>query len=655
MQLCRAVHAGAAAGATTNHSKHPAMRRAITLGLSLWLSAAAVSRPTHTAQVAAPNANTKPAGSLTRGVLTLHVSARRAIWYPDGDSLPGREVLALGEESGAAVVPGPLVRVHAGTIVALTIRNTLDRDTIVFHVPPAVSGRSVPTADDSVAIAPGERGALRFIAAVPGNYFYRARTNDRLARALQVGGLMAGAIVVDSTDAPPPRDRVMVLLAYTDSVINGIPAGDNIVFSINGRSWPRTEQLAATVGDTLRWRVINANNDFHPMHLHGFYYRVDEFTGPVLFGQSPVAPTGMVVTQRLTPFSAMSMTWVPERAGNWLFHCHFQIHVARAADSSSESAHANHAMTGMTGLVMGIVVKPRAGTRAEPARASVAGRRLRLVAVRDSAFPDSAPSMRFLMEEPATGRPTASAGPGFSPPIVLQRGRPVSIMVVNHLQEPTAVHWHGMELESYYDGVAGFGGIDRRISPIIAPRDSFEARFTPPRAGTFIYHTHANEPTQHRAGLLGALIVVDSALGVPADDHTIFLKTARAGFNAEPVLDINGQANPDTIVLHAGRPARLRLISLALINPSAAVQVTSRRDSVRTLAADSLLLQWRPLAKDGADLPEAARVPHRARQVMAMGETYDFELTPERPGILRIEVRGAGGGRLLGRVPVRVE
>jgi hypothetical protein len=38
-----------------------------------------------------------------------------------------------------------------------------------------------------------------------------------------------------------------------------------------------------------------------------------------------------------------------------------------------------------------------------------------------------------------------------------------------------------------------------------------------------------------------------------------------------------------------------------------------------------------------------------------MGETYDFEFTPAERGLLRIEVRGAGLGGLLGRVPVRVE
>ena len=86
---------------------------------------------------------------------------------------------------------------------------------------------------------------------------------------------------------------------------------------------------------------------------------------------------------------------------------------------------------------------------------------------------------------------------------------------MNELAEPTAVHWHGIELESYFDGVAGFSGDAQRISPLIAPRDSFEARFTPPRAGTFIYHTHVDEERQQPAGLAGPIVVLGTrrALG----------------------------------------------------------------------------------------------------------------------------------------------
>ena len=62
--------------------------------------------------------------------------------------------------------------------------------------------------------------------------------------------------------------------------------------------------------------------------------------------------------------------------------------------------------------------------------------------------------------------------------------------MVNHLCQPTAMHWHGIELDSYYDGVPGWSGTPERRSPMIAPGDSFIARMTPPRSGTFIYHAH---------------------------------------------------------------------------------------------------------------------------------------------------------------------
>ena len=149
--------------------------------------------------------------------------------------------------------------------------------------------------------------------------------------------------------------------------------------------------------------------------------------------------------------------------------------------------------------------------------------------------------------------------------------------------------------------------------------------------------------------------MVDPALGASGDDRTFFLKSSRAGARAVPILDINGQADPDTVVLHVGRPARLRFISLALLNPNARVILTARADSAAALTVDSLVASWRPLAKDGADLPPEARVARLARQISGMGETYDFEFIPTARGSLRMEVRGGGPGALLGRVPIRVE
>jgi FtsP/CotA-like multicopper oxidase with cupredoxin domain len=303
----------------------------------------------------------------------------------------------------------------------------------------------------------------------------------------------------------------------------------------------------------------------------------------------------------------------------------------------------------MGGLVMGIHVTPRGSQTAD--RAPSARRRLRLVAVRDSGFPDSLPSMRFVLEE--RGRRT-DARSGFSPSINLSRGEPVAITVVNRLAEPLSVHWHGIELESYFDGVAGFAGSAGRLAPIIAPSDSFEARMTPPRSGTFIYHSHIDEPRHHRAGLAGALIVRDAPPTDPSAEHLFFIKSARGSSEPFP-MEINGQVNPDTIVLRVGRSYRFRFIGLSVTSPNATVYLTARPDSSLQNLRDTMLVQWRPRAKDGADIPEGNRTLRPAQQLVSIGETHDFEFQPLARGELRIEVRPPSAGRLFVRVPVRVE
>ncbi len=97
---------------------------------------------------------------------------------------------------------------------------------------------------------------------------------------------------------------------------------------VNGRSWPHTERLSYNVGDTVRWRVLNVSADVHPMHLHGFYYRVvarGDGTGDTSYSE---ARRDLIVTQRMVPGQTMQLTWIPERAGNWLFHCHIPRHFA---------------------------------------------------------------------------------------------------------------------------------------------------------------------------------------------------------------------------------------------------------------------------------------------------------------------------------------
>ena len=279
------------------------------------------------------NPNLKSAGALLDDVLSVTLEAKQSVWHLDGPDRPSMTIEAFSEPGKPPLLPGPLVRAPQGTEIRLSVRNWL-RLPLTFFLPAAIrSGPDTLSASDSVVVAPGAVGVLTTQASVPGNYVYRATTPTGSSKAWRLAGLLGGGLVVDTAGAIiPPRDRVFVIMqamdsaftAYVDSTNGDIqhapPGIARIVYTINGASWPRTERIAATVGDSLHWRLINASFDVHPMHLHGFYYRVDQFSGPL-----PPAPGLMVVTQLMTPFSAMTISWSPNRPGNWLFHCHFQL------------------------------------------------------------------------------------------------------------------------------------------------------------------------------------------------------------------------------------------------------------------------------------------------------------------------------------------
>jgi FtsP/CotA-like multicopper oxidase with cupredoxin domain len=294
----------------------------------------------------------------------------------------------------------------------------------------------------------------------------------------------------------------------------------------------------------------------------------------------------------------------------------------------------------MGGLVMGIEVRAK---DAPPAPVEGPRRRLRLVARVDSGGTRAEPAYGYVLEDGTAATP--GRGPLLpGPTIVLRKGEPVAITVVNELPEATAVHWHGIELESYYDGVAGFAGSGSHIAPAIAPRDSFEARFTPPRSGTFMYHPHADEVRQQQAGMSGAIVVVDDRASFDTSrDLVLLLTVPRSTTTARDSIYINGTTSPRPLQLRVGERYRLRVINLHTFRPS----------MIARLTRDSVPVTWRAVAKDGMDLPAARATSGPAVLQLGNGEAYDFELVPDAPGDLEFWVTNALGVRLV-TVPVTV-
>ena len=79
--------------------------------------------------------------------------------------------------------------------------------------------------------------------------------------------------------------------------------------------------------------MINLSSQSHPLHLHGFYFDVDSLGNGLRDTLFDAAHRRRVVTQLVPSGGTMTMTWTPERAGNWLFHCHIMHHVSLDAAS----------------------------------------------------------------------------------------------------------------------------------------------------------------------------------------------------------------------------------------------------------------------------------------------------------------------------------
>jgi FtsP/CotA-like multicopper oxidase with cupredoxin domain len=617
-----------------------------------WALGGLVLRPDVLAQAAlpvvVPNANEVPAGQLESGVQVLRLEARESTWHPDRVPEKPVVVLAFSEEGRPPRIPGPLLRVPQGTEVRITVRNLIDPAAHV-GLPPnrqrvpgttSIAGpeltvhglRAGTVPDDVIHIPAGETREVRFRADQPGTFHYWGAMSRR-ALEFRTGtdSQLSGVIVVDPAGSrPDPDERIFVItmLDMFPDPAKTPPGPDEFRPTINGLSWPHTERFHYRVGETVRWRWVNGTFSEHPMHLHGFHFRTlarGDGAREVIYPPHEVQDA---VTELMEPGSTLRIAWTPTRAGNWLMHCHLRDHVTpfpeRKPEERVHDLHdvEQHALTAMAGLILGVVVTDAQAPSAEPEPA----RHLRLIA-REERSGDGMDIVRgFVVQDdkgPAAGRPSV---PG--PPLLLRRDETTAIEVVNEMSEPTTVHWHGMELESVYDGVAGWSRTGSRVAPLVAPGSSFHARMTPPRAGTFIYHTHMDETEQLVSGLYGPLIVLEPGQSFDPDRDRVFVVGGAVVDGEYHSATLNGQHDLKPQMIRAGIAYRMRFIN---ITPDATVGIQ--------LFQDGALQRWNAFANDGADLPMALRTDVPAVLRFGPGQTYDFLWTPRSQGEATLELQ----------------
>jgi manganese oxidase len=160
------------------------------------------------------------------------------------------------------------------------------------------------------------------------------------------------------------------------------------------------------------------------------------------------------------------------------------------------------------------------------------------------------------------------------PTIEVVEGDRVRMFVTNRLTEPTSIHWHGQRLPNGMDGVSGL------TQPSIKPGQTFVYEFRAQRAGTFMYHPHADETTQMAMGMMGFWVTHPADPGaLRVDRDYVFLLNA---YDIDPgsytpkvstMLDFNlwtfnSRAYPgiQPLVARLGERVRIRVGNLTMTN-----------------------------------------------------------------------------------------
>jgi FtsP/CotA-like multicopper oxidase with cupredoxin domain len=242
--------------------------------------------------------------------------------------------------------PGPRLTVIEGDRVRATFKNNLRETTGVhFH------GQRVPNNMDGVPhitqdpIKPGESFTYEFTARATGSHMYHSHHNA----TDQVGRGLLGAFIVEPK-APAKRYERLYGASQDIVWISNDSLGG---FTINGRGFPATSPIVATLGEKIVIRFMNEGVMMHPWHLHGMPMRVVARDGYPLGSAAFTCDTLGV-----NPGERWDVVIDCDAPGAWAFHCHILPH-AEGAD-------------GMFGMVTALVVQEATATRTDEGGSPIA-------------------------------------------------------------------------------------------------------------------------------------------------------------------------------------------------------------------------------------------------------------------------------------------
>ena len=93
---------------------------------------------------------------------------------------------------------------------------------------------------------------------------------------------------------------------------------ERYTWGIDGIPFERAEPIRFTLGERLRFTMVNDTMMQHPMHLHGMWMELEN-------GHGPSIPR--LHTVNVKPAERVSVLITADAPGRWAFHCHLLYHM----------------------------------------------------------------------------------------------------------------------------------------------------------------------------------------------------------------------------------------------------------------------------------------------------------------------------------------
>jgi FtsP/CotA-like multicopper oxidase with cupredoxin domain len=260
--------------------------------------------------------------TIVDGVKVYHLIAEEV----DHELAPGLRARCWGYNGR---VHGPTIEAVEGDRVRIYVTNKLGAPTTVhWH------GVFLPNGMDGVGgltqrvIAPGETFRYEWTFRQNGTFMYHAHHDEMTQMAMGMLGMIVVHPRRPSRDYEVDRDFVIMLSEWKISPGTQRPDPNEMtdfnILTMNAKAFPGTAPLVCQTGDRVRIRIGNLSAmDHHPIHLHGYYFKVVATDG----GRIPAAGQWPETTVLVPTGSTRDVEFVADAPGDWAMHCHMTHHV----------------------------------------------------------------------------------------------------------------------------------------------------------------------------------------------------------------------------------------------------------------------------------------------------------------------------------------